>query len=175
MNATTTQTVNGINVDGVLRLVEAVKADPANAQTHWAVSTKWSCRIGGKECPKNFSIGSDEPVELGGTNVYPNPQELLLAALNACMTVGYVANASLMGIELESLQIESEGDIDLRGFLGLEPTVKAGYDHVNYTVKIKGNGTPEQFEQLHRAVTATSPNRFNIAQPVKLNAKLVVG
>ena len=70
-----------------------------------------------------FAFDIDEPEELGGGNAFANPQEHLLAALNACMTVGYVAQCSVRGIKLESLSIETEGDIDLRGFLGIDPAV----------------------------------------------------
>jgi len=64
--------------------------------------------------PRRFSIDIDEPCELGGSNRFANPQEHLLAALNACMTVGYVAQCAVRGITLESLEIETDGEIDLR-------------------------------------------------------------
>lgn len=97
-----------------------------------------------------------------------------MAALNACMTVGYTALCALEGIELEEIRIETRGDIDLRGFLGLDPNVKPGYDEIQYTVHIKGDGTPEQFRKIHERVIATSPNRFNIANPIRLKTDLVV-
>ena len=59
-----------------------------------------------------------EPHELGGSNQHANPQEHLLAALNACMMVGYVAQCSLRGITLQKLEIETQGEIDLRGSSG---------------------------------------------------------
>ena len=74
---------------------------------------------------KDFTIRVDEPLELCGTNQFPNPQEYLLAALNACMIVGYVAACALEGITLQELRIETSGDIDLRGFLGLDPAGEA--------------------------------------------------
>jgi uncharacterized OsmC-like protein len=80
--------------------------------------------------PRRFSIDIDEPSELGGTNRFANPQEHLLAALNGCMTVGYVAQCAVRGITLESLEIETDGGIDLRGFLGIDPTVPPGYENL---------------------------------------------
>ena len=90
---------------------------------------------------RRFSIDIDEPFELGGSNRFANPQEHLIAALNACMTVGYVAQCAVRGITLESLAIETEGEIDLRGFLGIDPAVPPGYESLRYTVRIKGSGT----------------------------------
>jgi uncharacterized OsmC-like protein len=178
--------VNGINVDDLLALVDGVKQDAAKGKTRWRVATSWqgqthslsqveSFGLGGDEIQRRFSIDIDEPNELGGENRFANPQEHLLAALNACMTVGYVAQCTVRGIVLESLEIETHGDIDLRGFLGLDPAVSPGYDSLSYVVRIKGDATEEAFAEVHEAVMATSPNFFNLSRPVALKPTLVVG
>ena len=181
----TATVINGINVDDVQAIVAQVQADPANGQTHWKVNSTWqgqthsrhtveSFGLAGQTIPRHFTMDVDEPVELGGTDRFANPQEHLLAAVNACMTVGYVALCALNGITLEKLEIETEGEIDLRGFLGLDATVAPGYERLNTTVRIKGDATPAQFEQIHQMVRATSPNIHNIAAAVTLNRTLVV-
>ena len=182
---TETTTLNGINTEMLHDAAKAIAQDSALGMTHWEVTSHWrggtrsdarvtSFTLGGQRVPRDFTIRADEPLELCGTNEYPNPQDYLLAALNACMIVGYAAGCALEGIELEELRIETSGDIDLRGFLGLSPDVKPGYEHLNYTIHVKGNGTPEQFERVHRQVMATSPNYYNLRNPVPLNARLIV-
>ncbi|HTR62759.1 MAG TPA: OsmC family protein [Candidatus Binataceae bacterium] len=177
--------VNGINVDDLFALIDTVKSDPANGKTAWRVTTTWQGQtrsrtevagfgIGGQQVQRRFAIDIDEPVELGGTNRFANPQEYLMAALNACMTVGYVAQCAVRGITLESLAIETEGEIDLRGFLGLDPAIPNGYDHLRYEVRIKGSATKEQFAEVHEAVMATSPNFYNLSRAVTLKPTLVV-
>ena len=177
--------VNGINVDDLFALIEGVKRDTAKAKTNWRVTTTWQGQarsraqvdgfeIGGERVPRRFAIDIDEPYELGGTNRFANPQEHLIAALNACMTVGYVAQCAVRGITLESLEIETDGEIDLRGFLGLDPAVSAGYENLRYTVRIKGSGTKEEFAEIHAAVMATSPNFYNLSRSVALKPTLVV-
>jgi uncharacterized OsmC-like protein len=177
--------VNGINVDDLIALIEAVKREPAKGKTKWHVTTTWqgqtrsraeveSFEIGGERVPRQFSIDIDEPRELGGSNSFANPQEHLIAALNACMAVGYVAQCAVRGINLESLAIETNGEIDLRGFLGIDSSVPQGYENLSYTVRIKGNGTKEQFATIHEAVMATSPNFYNMSRPVALKPALVV-
>lgn len=186
MSTTEQTTVNGINTESLQNLVQRVSADPKNGIVKFAVSTAWQggtrsqtrvdgWQLGGQRFTKSFRIDADEPRELCGNNTQPNPQEYLMAAFNACMMVGYVAGASIRGIELESVQIETEGELDLRGFLGLDSKVKPGYDELHYTVRIKGNGTPEQFKEIHDGVIATSPNRWNIANPIRLTSDLIVG
>jgi len=182
---TGTQYLNGINADDVHGLIHKIQQDTREAQTTWGVTTRWTggCTtetrateytIGGKKVAKDFVVRTDEPLELGGTNTQANPQETLMAAFNACMTVGYAALCTLQGITLESLEIQCEGEIDLRGFLGLGKNVKPGYDAIRYTVRIKGDGTPEQFQQIHEIVMKTSPNRFNLAEAIRLEPELVV-
>lgn len=187
MTTTSEPTIrNGINTDALRGAIDAITQNPAKGMTHWQVTSHWrggtrsdaqvsSYGLGGQKVAKDFTIKVDEPLELCGTNQFANPQEYLLAALNACMIVGYSALCALEGIELQELRIETEGDIDLRGFLGISHDVAPGYEQLRYTVHIKGNGTPEQFDKIHRTVMATSPNYFNIRNPVPLKSRLVVG
>jgi uncharacterized OsmC-like protein len=177
--------VNGVDTDALKNIIEQVKDDPAKGLVEFRVKSAWkgqtrsetsidSYKIGGKEVQRRFKINVDEPLELLGENTTPNPQEYLMTALNACIMVGYVAGAAVNGIALSKVEIETSGQLDLRGFLGLDPNVKPGYESLQYVVKIKGNGTAEQFQQIHENVMKTSPNYFNISQPVRLEGRLVV-
>jgi len=116
----------------------------------------------------------DEPHELFGQNTAPNPQEMLMTALNACIMVGYVAEAAVKGIALEKVEVETAGELDLRGFLGIDPGVRPGYESLRYTVRLKGDGTHEQFREIHENVIRTSPNYFNVSRPIRIDAKLEV-
>src|SRR3954462_8084069 len=177
--------VNGINVDDLFGLIEGVRRDAAKGKTSWHVTTTWQGQtrsraqiegfgMGGERVARRFSIDIDEPCELGGTNQFANPQEHLLAALNACMTVGYVAQCAVRGITIEKLEIETEGEIDLRGFLGIDPAVPPGYENLRYVVRIKGSASREEFAEIHQAVMATSPNFYNVSQRIALQPTLMV-
>ena len=182
-----TNVINGIDTAAVRQLAATVEADPRQGAARFGVTTAWrggttnetrveAWHLGGERIAKDFTLRVDEPLELGGTNTAPNPQEYLLTAINACMLVGYVVGAAMRGVRLDKLEIESHGELDLRGFLGLDPSVAPGYDRgIEYTVRISGDGTPEQFEEIHREVVATSPNRWNAANPIPLTARLEVG
>lgn len=56
-------------------------------------------RFGGEQVDRHFAFDLDEPAQLGGSNRFANPQEYLMA-LNAWMTVGYVAQCAVRGITL---------------------------------------------------------------------------
>jgi len=178
-------TYNGINVGALNEFAGSISKEPGNAEAKFDVRTHWdgqtrsvtkvkSYSLRGQTYARDFTIVADEPTELLGTNLAPNPQELLMAALNACMTVGYVANAAAMGITVRSLEIETTGALDLRGFLGLDENVNPGYDEVQYTVHIDADGTPEQMEQIHQAVMRTSPNFANFSRGIRMVPKLAL-
>ncbi|MCF6371370.1 OsmC family protein [Rhizobium halophilum] len=174
---------NGIDVAALRDVAAVIASDPAKGAARFNVRTLWEgatrsrstvngYELGGQLIERRFEIETDEPLELLGGNSAPNPQELLMAAVNACMTVGYVANAAMMGVTLSHLEIELEGMLDLRGFLGLSDDIPAGYRSLEYTVRISGDGTPEQFTSIHEAVMRTSPNYFNMVQPISMNGRL---
>ena len=178
--------VNGLDLAALGEVVEAIQADSSKALVSFDVATKWQGQTrsetivdgytnAGERVARSHKIVADEPFELLGSDGAPNPQELLMAAANACMTVGYVAGAALKGIALDKLEIRTRGTLDLRGFLGLDDSVPPGYEAIDYEVTIAGNGTPEQFEEIHETVMKTSPNYFNLNRPIRMNGTLQVG
>ena len=178
--------VKGLDLAALGEVVEAIEKDAGKAKAAFRVTTRWQGQtrsestvegfdLGGERITRSHTIVADEPYELLGQDSAPNPQELLMAAFNACITVGYVAGASLKGINLDSVEIETKGELDLRGFLGLSDKIAPGYQAIDYEVRIKGDGSREDFEDIHRTVMATSPNYFNMSRPIKMNGSLRVG
>ena len=178
--------VNGIDVDALRNTVQAIENDPSLAAVGFDVTTRWTgqtrsettveaYRIGGNRVARRHKIVADEPCELLGADSAPNPQELLMAAFNACITVGYVAGAAVRGIKLDSVEIVTRGQLDLRGFLGLSEHIVPGYEKLEYEVTIKGDGSPSDFEEIHANVIRTSPNYFNLSRPIRLSGTLSVG
>jgi uncharacterized OsmC-like protein len=185
MSQMTSNQVNGIDVDALKQVVHDVAEDPAKGMVRFAVKSAWhgqtksratveSFHIGGQEVKRRFEIDVDEPLELLGQNTAPNPQEMLMTALNACIMVGYVAGAAMKGIRLEKVEIETSGELDLRGFLGIDASVPPGYETIHYTVTMKGDGTEADFREIHQTVMKTSPNYFNIVRPIRIDSQLVV-
>jgi len=178
--------VNGLDLDALGEVVDAIEQDKGKAIVGFDVTTRWTGQtrsetivdgftMAGERITRSHKIIADEPGELLGADSAPNPQELLMAAFNACITVGYVAGAALKGITLDSLEIKTRGELDLRGFLGLSDEVAPGYESIAYDVTIKGDGTPAQFAEIHETVMKTSPNYFNISRPIRVEGTLNVG
>ncbi|MBN1490631.1 MAG: OsmC family protein, partial [Phycisphaerae bacterium] len=93
-------------------------------------------------------LHADEPPMLAGGDVGANPVEHLLNALAACVTTGIVAHAAVRGIHIEELESELEGDIDLRGFLGLANDVPKGYTNIRVKFRVKTD--PANLPKLKR-------------------------
>jgi uncharacterized OsmC-like protein len=178
--------LNGLDLGALNGIVDAIGKDGSKARVCFSVTTSWagqtrsetvveSFTFGGEEIACSYRIAADEPAHLLGEGSAPNPQQLLMAAFNACLMVGYVAGASVRGISLESVEIATRGELDLRGFLSMRSDIPPGHRGLEYEVRIKGDGTSEQFEEIHRAVMSTSPNYFNICRPIRVNGTLEIG
>ena len=90
------------------------------------------------------------------------------------MVVGFAANAALMRIELEDLQIRASGSLDLRGFLGLDASVNPGYDQVGVEFTITSKASSESLERLLAQVLDTSPNFSNFRRAIGVMPTLMV-
>jgi uncharacterized OsmC-like protein len=121
---------------------------------------------------KEFTVESDEPVALFGSNTAPNSVSLVLAALGSCLTVGFAYSAAVQGINLESLEIDVGGDVDLRGFLGVSDEVRPGYQNIHVTCRLKSDASREEIDELIKYVQNTSPVTDIIRNPVPVTISL---
>ena len=166
------QVVNGVPVQNVKDLVNAVQDDPSNGATKWGAVTTWK---GGFNCEskiRDHTIHMNEPDALGGTDTAPNMVETVLAAYGSCLTVGYTMNAALRGIDIRELSVELEGDLDLQGFFGLSEDVPAGFSSIHAKVHLDADATPEEIEALHEHVLKTSPVGCILSKPLQITTEL---
>lgn len=175
----TTSTVNGIDLDVLHDTVSAIENDPALARCKFRATNKWisgnhnRTRITGFYGAKQemthqqpFELHADEPPVLAGDDQAPNPVEHLLNALAGCMTTGMVAHAAVRGIHIEELESELEGDLDLRGFLGLSEGVPKGYTNIRVKFRVKAD--TDNMERLRR-LTEYSPVFNTITQGARVD------
>jgi uncharacterized OsmC-like protein len=141
--------------------IEAAQADlrdnPKNALATFSADSRQVIGFRSQTNIRQFSLTVDEPESLGGTDAGPNPAELVLAALAACQEVTYRAYAEALGIPLESVSVKVEGDIDLRGFFGVNDSVRPGFQNVRGTVRLKSSAGDTDLARLKAIVDAHCP------------------
>ncbi|RZT88990.1 OsmC-like protein [Pseudonocardia sediminis] len=112
----------------------------------------------------------DEPVDLGGSL---NPVELALAALVSSQIATYRYQASALGIPLDDVRVDVEGELDVRGFFGLEGTVRPGLDDVRIAVHPQGPAPAEDYVRLLAEVDARCPVLDLFRAPPTVSTRLV--
>lgn len=99
----------------------------------------------------------DEPAALAGDDLGPSPVEYLLAALIGCQTVVYRLYAQQLGLRVDALEFDAQGQLDVRGLFGVDPSVRSGFQDIRLTVRITGPEPRERYEELQRLVDAHCP------------------
>ena len=174
-----TATVNGVDLDRLSGTINAVSADPAlarfqfRARNHWIdggysrTTIKDFYGAGQEDATRTqpFTVDSDEPPVLLGQNRAPNTVEYVLHALAACVSGTIAYHAAARGIALDGLETTIEGDLDLHGFLGLDGSVRPGYEQIRVTVTAAGDFDDDQFAEL-ASLTRYSPVRDIVSNPV---------
>ncbi len=159
--------VNGVDIETLMGTVNAIKDDPELGACRFRARNTW---LGGNHNrstvtgfhgarqeiahKQTFTMDADEPAILAGEDEGANPVEHLLHALASCLTTSMVAHAAVRGIEIDELESELEGDIDLRGFLGLNPNVPKGYTDIRARFRVKAR--PEDLDRI-RELAKFSP------------------
>lgn len=170
---TTSANLNSVDIGAVAGLAGKIQEVPEVAATTWNARVVWKEGFQSEAHIRDFApTASDEPESLGGGDTGPNPVEQLLGALGNCLAVGYAANATAAGIEINDLSIDLEGDLNLQTFLGLDPDGNAGYEQLRVKVNIDSNATPEELAALHDKVTGTSPVGHTLSRAVPLQIDL---
>ncbi len=174
---------NGIPAAGLSELAHDIRDNPKQGIATYGVTVRWlsgtqarvstlPMTIGAHRVNRDFSWTIDEPRQLGGANHAPNPQEYLLSGLGACIMVGFAVGATVMGIQLSTLEVEVRSTLDLAGFLDARKSAPVPMTGIEYTVHVDGDGTAEQYEQLRQQAEAHSPNAMSLLQGVPLSGRL---
>ena len=99
----------------------------------------------------------DEPAGLAGDDSAASPVEYALGALISCQVVVYRLYANQLGLVIEGLTIDAEGDLDVRGLFGIDASVRPGFTDIRLKVNISGPETQEKYQELARLVADRCP------------------
>jgi uncharacterized OsmC-like protein len=179
--------MNGLDVQAASDTIDAIKANNGLAKFQFRARNTWidggtnRSRIRdfyGAGCEDNsrttsFEFTNGEPPVLLGDNEGANPVEFLLHALAGCVTTTFVLHATARGITINELSTELEGDMDLRGLLGLDESVSPGYEQIRIRLHVKADCSDQQLDDLLDYTRQHSPVCNTVCRPVPVKIERV--
>jgi len=152
---------NGVDTPTLFATINAVGAQPELAKFQFRAVNRWQqgthsrTRIESfsgagaeQKHEKEFTFDADHPTVLVGRDRSVTPVEFLLHALASCLTAGIGNIAAARGVTLYEVESTVEGDIDMRGILGLSDEVRNGYEGLRINFRIKGDAPAEKLEKI---------------------------
>jgi uncharacterized OsmC-like protein len=161
MSTTATPVDNGVDVAFLLGAREALTAEPEGAKFKWRVSNTWvrgthsQSTVQGffglgdeQDTSRGFQFDADHPELFSADNNGATPVEIVLVGLASCLTGGLAAVAQNREIQLRSVSAAIEGDMDVRGILGIDSDVRNGFSNIKVTYTIDADASAEDIEAL---------------------------
>jgi uncharacterized OsmC-like protein len=181
-----TKPINGVPVDQLFGTINAIQETPSLAKFNFRARNKWINGAHNRTTIKDFYgagqedqsrqtafvLDNGEPAVLLGTDQGANPVEFVLHALAGCMTTSLVYHAAARGIQLDEVESQLEGELDLQGFLGLSDKVRNGYEGIRVTFQIKADVPEEMLHELCDLTQKRSPVFDIVSHPVPVAVRL---
>jgi uncharacterized OsmC-like protein len=161
---------NGVDSEQMYGTLDAIKAQPELGVFQFRAHNTWIdgahnrttiqrfYGAGQEDTSRDepFVIDAGEPAILLGTDTGANPAEHLLHALAGCLTTSLVYVAAARKVRLTEVQSTLEGDMDVRGALGLSDEVRNGFDRIRVAFLVEGDAPPEKLRELVERAKARS-------------------
>jgi len=160
---TTTQSPvdNGVDVNALLGVRDALPDAPEIAQFQWRSTTSWVHGTHSRSDVETFygfgeeqrhhaafSYEVDHPLQFAAQDNGVTPVEYVLVALGGCLTAGIAAVAQQRSIQLRSVTATMTAEMDLHGILGADPEVRNGFGGVAVRYLIDADATTEEIKAL---------------------------
>jgi uncharacterized OsmC-like protein len=152
---------NGVDTPRLFATIDAVAGQPQLAKFQFRAQSRWisgthsrttmsSFRGAGGEHQHAapFTADCDHPAVLCGADNGPTPVEFVLHALAACLTAGIGNIAAARGVTLHEVEATVEGDIDLRGILGISGEVRNGFQAIRVSFQVKGDAPEAKLREI---------------------------
>jgi len=169
--------LNGLDLDQLRLIDQTARSNPeaVAALNRWSARVRWQDGFTAQALIRNHTLTLGEPADLAGDDAAPNAVEYVLAALGACLIVGFVFNATRRGIRLKNLELALDGQIDNIGvFLGLDQTGHPGYREISVKAYVDADADEAVLQEVWAETVRTSPVGNTLARQVRLKPELAV-
>ncbi|HEY3436329.1 MAG TPA: OsmC family protein [Actinotalea sp.] len=179
MSTITSTTTNAARDEALRAIVSgtaaAVAGDATRASVVFTTSGRSTGAVATDVAARQHTFVVDEPASLGGDDSATNPVEYALGAFIGCQVVTYRFWAAHLGIQLDDVEITAAGDLDVRGFFGLDEAVRPGFTEVRVDVRLTGPESDERYAELQAAVDAHCPVLDLFANATPVRTSLITG
>lgn len=151
---------------------ERITADTANAKVVYATSGRGTGAVASEITSGKHTFTIDEPAALAGDDAAASPVEYALGALISCQIVVYRLYAQQLGIEVDEIEIEAEGDLDVRGLFGVDDSVRPGFSAIRLVTSVTGPETQERYDELLATVDARCPVLDLFSNPTPVSTSI---
>ena len=180
--------LNGVNTPNLFATIDVVRQNPSLAKFQFRATNRWVSGThsrgtvetfygaGSEQTHKRvFTLDADHPAVLVGDDNAPLPVEIVLYGLAACIVGGIANVAAARGVKLTEVEATVEGDMDVRGILGLSNEVRNGYEKIRANFTIKGDAPEEKLRQIVEQSKARSAVFDIITNQVPVEIGINVG
>lgn len=150
----------------------ALGADPQKAQASFSAQSRLGDGVNSTVAIRQFVVPVDEPEGLGGADKAPNPVEYILAALGSCQEITYRLYADSLGIPLDGVSVKLTGEIDLRGFFNVDPSIRAGFQRIEAEVTLDSPASEADLRRLKQIVDEHCPVLDILRNPTPVDLSL---
>ena len=173
-----TTTLNGLHPEALEAVVESLK-DANNLKEFsgpWRSRVTWDGGFRAKAHMRTHTIDFDEPAGLDTNDTAASAHELLLSAAGACMTVGFILNATRQGIRVRNFEVAVEGNFDnILKWADLDDSGNPGYGSIRAKAFVQADADEATLRALWEKAVAGSPVTQTIshATPVETDFEAV--
>lgn len=153
--------------------IEFFKRKPEAAIYKPKVSSKHIRDLYTEAQVREHLVKSDYPEPAGGDNQAPNPIELLLSAFAACIEAAFYEFALHEGLTINSLSVDVEGTLDLRG-LFMIGDVAAGFKDVKFSLRIESPDDEARVRALAEKVVSHCPVVDSLKNPTVVSGEILI-
>ncbi len=154
--------------------IDQLKQNPESGKLSFKTRTHLVNGVLTNASIRKFNLNVDEPHELGGSDIAPNPVELVLAALGTCQEIVYSAYAEVLGFKLDAVNIDVKGNLDLNGLFGTVEKTVPGFEEIEYETEIISNESEENIRQLITLVESHCPVLDTLTRPIPVSGKVKI-
>lgn len=123
---------------------------------------------------REHTITLDEPENLGSSDAGMTPIEALLGALGACKCIVAKSYAKKFDVQFREIRVKVEGELDVDGFLGINPEAKIGLSQVKSLYYFDSDSPREKIEALIAFVDKTCPVADTLINTPGLASELII-